>query len=129
MEEEEQAIDEPLIRITLCVIIALAAIPERPGGQHVISFKDNETKAIFDGVSSKSARRRCPVHLWNIAKRKLDALNAASRLEDLRSPGNNLERLKDDRAGQHSIRINDKYRVCFVWKAAGAEQVEITDYH
>ncbi|MBK5187718.1 MAG: type II toxin-antitoxin system RelE/ParE family toxin [Gemmatimonadaceae bacterium] len=95
----------------------------------MISFKDDETKAIFDGISSKSARRRCPPSLWNIAKRKMDALNAANRLEDLRSPGNNLERLKDDRTGQHSIRINDKYRVCFVWKDSGAEQVEITDYH
>jgi toxin HigB-1 len=95
----------------------------------MISFRDEETKAIFDGVASKAARRRCPTHLWPVARRKLDALNAASRLADLRSPGNNLERLKRDRAGQHSIRINDKYRVCFVWTDTGAEQAEITDYH
>ncbi len=95
----------------------------------MISFKDDATKAIFDGVSSKSARRRCPMRLWNVARRKLDAINAASRLEDLKSPGNNLERLKGNRAGQHSIRINNKYRVCFVWTDAGAEQAEIADYH
>ena len=95
----------------------------------MISFKDDETKAILDGITSKAARRRCPMNLWDVARRKLDALNAASRLEDLRSPGNNLERLKGNRAGQHSIRINDKYRVCFVWTNAGAEQVEIADYH
>lgn len=95
----------------------------------MISFKDDETKAIFDGISSKSARRRCPSSLWAVARRKLDALNAAGRLEDLKSPGNKLERLESDRVGQHSIRINDKYRVCFVWRDTGAEQVEITDYH
>ena len=95
----------------------------------MISFKDDATKAVFDGVPSKSARRRCPTNLWHVARRKLDAINAASHLEDLKSPGNSLERLKGDRAGQHSIRINDKYRVCFVWTDAGAEQAEIADSH
>lgn len=62
--------------------------------------------------------------------RKLDALDQAEALDDLRvPPGNRLESLKGDRAGQHSIRINDQYRVCFTWTAAGPEDVEVTDYH
>jgi proteic killer suppression protein len=65
-----------------------------------------------------------------VALRKLDMLNAAKLLSDLRAPpGNRLEALKRDRRGQHSIRINDQWRVCFVWRDGGAEQVEIADYH
>lgn len=65
-----------------------------------------------------------------VALRKLDYLNAATRLSDLRSPpGNRLEALKRDRAGQHSIRVNDQWRICFVWTQAGPDRVEICDYH
>ena len=65
-----------------------------------------------------------------MALRKLDMLDAAAELSDLRSPpGNRLEALQGDRVGQHSIRINDQYRICFVWKDGGAENVEIVDYH
>jgi len=95
----------------------------------VISFKDAATEAIYDGVFTKAARRRLPRDLWSIAQRKLDALGAAARLQDLKSPGNQLEKLTGDRKGQHSIRINDKYRICFDWTDSGAEPVEITDYH
>jgi proteic killer suppression protein len=71
-----------------------------------------------------------PASLRNVAKRKLAALNAAVNLEDLRvPPGNRLEELHDDREGQHSIRINDQFRVCFAWRDGDAHDVEITDYH
>jgi proteic killer suppression protein len=66
----------------------------------------------------------------NVARRKIRQLDIAGRLDDLRvPPGNRLEALKGDRAGQHSIRINDQWRVCFHWTNAGAEDVEIVDYH
>lgn len=84
----------------------------------VVSFRDQGTEDVFDRLDTKAARR------------KLDQINQASVVEDLRSPpGNRLEALKGDRAGQHSIKINDQYRVCFVWAEGGAEEVEITDYH
>ena len=93
-------------------------------------FHDQGTEDIYDEVDSKAARKTCPQLLWGVARRKLDQLHAVSRLEALRvPPGNRLEALKGDREGQHSIRINDQYRVCFVWTEAGPEQVEITDYH
>lgn len=94
------------------------------------SFKDQGTEDVFNVKSSRDARRTCPETLVKVARRKLGMINAAIRLEDLRVPrGNELEALKGDRKGQHSIRINDQYRVCFTWSDAGAEQVEITDYH
>jgi len=68
--------------------------------------------------------------LWRVARRKLDQINQAVRLADLAAPpANRLEALRGDRRGQHSIRINDQYRVCFRWTQRGAEDVEITDYH
>ncbi|RMI20442.1 MAG: plasmid maintenance system killer protein, partial [Calditrichaeota bacterium] len=68
--------------------------------------------------------------LWKVAVRKLDLLDAAETLDDLRvPPGNRLEALKGDRAGQYSIRINQQYRICFVWRENSAEDVEIVDYH
>ena len=71
-----------------------------------------------------------PANLRNVAKRKLAALHSALTLEDLRiPPGNRLEELRGDRDGQHSIRINDQFRVCFVWRDGDAYDVEITDYH
>ncbi|HET9662967.1 MAG TPA: type II toxin-antitoxin system RelE/ParE family toxin, partial [Burkholderiales bacterium] len=74
--------------------------------------------------------KRFPADLVQVARRKLRYLNAASDLGDLRSPpGNRLEALAGDRKGQHSIRINDQFRVCFVWTAEGPADVEIVDYH
>ena len=93
------------------------------------SFRDGATEDLYNGVDSKAARKVCPKNLMKVARRKLDALNAATKLEDLKSPGNRLEKLKDDHAGQHAIRINDQFRVCFVWNDGDAELVEVTDYH
>ncbi|MDZ4877723.1 MAG: Toxin HigB-1 [Chroococcidiopsis cubana SAG 39.79] len=96
----------------------------------IVSFKDRGTEDIFDGNDSKAARKTCPINLWAVARRKLDQLNAAVSLNDLRvPPGNKLEALQGERAGQHSIRINDRYRICFVWLEQGADSVEIVDYH
>lgn len=94
------------------------------------SFRDAGTEDLFYGRDSKAARRRLPVALWVVASRKLDAVDQAGELGDLRvPPGNRLEGLRGDRAGQHSIRINDQYRICFRWTASGPEDVEIVDYH
>lgn len=94
------------------------------------SFKSKGTEEIFNGKNSKDARKVCPQSLWKIASRKLDQLDSTSKLSDLRvPPGNMLEVLKDDRQGEHSIRINNQFRICFVWSENGPEQVEITDYH
>lgn len=95
-----------------------------------MEFRDAGTEAIFNGVDTKAARKCCPRNLWNVARRKLGFLNAASVLQDLGSPpGNNLEALRGTRDGQHSLRINEKYRICFVWTVGGATNVEIVDYH
>lgn len=94
------------------------------------SFRDRGTEDIFDRKNSIEARRTCPQQIWNVAWRKLDQLNAVISLDSLKiPPGNALEALKDDRKGQHSIRINDQFRICFVWTDDGAENVEIVDYH
>lgn len=96
----------------------------------IVSFKDKATEDIFNGVSSKEARKSCPRTLWKVATRKLDQVDSVTMLDELRvPPGNRLEALGRDRKGQHSIRINDQYRICFVWSDAGPKQVEITDYH
>ena len=88
------------------------------------TFRCTETQSLFNGV-----RVRRFVNIEAVARRKLEVLAAAKKLEDLRSPpGNRLEDLKGDRAGQHSIRVNDQFRVCFRWND-GAENVEIVDYH
>lgn len=94
------------------------------------SFHDRGTEDIFDRRNTPAARRRCPERVWPVARRKLDQLNAAVSLSSLGiPPGNRLEALKEDRRGQHSIRINQQFRVCFVWTDQGPERVEITDYH
>jgi proteic killer suppression protein len=94
------------------------------------SFADQATEDVFDGKRSKIARKACPTTVWKTAIRKLDHLNQAEVLDDLRSPpGNRLEPLKGDKAGQYSIRINDQYRLCFRWTKKGPESVELTDYH
>ncbi len=90
------------------------------------SFRDAETERLWNEERS----RRIPAGLHKAALKKLQMLNAAGELGDLAlPPGNRLERLKGDREGQHSIRINDQYRVCFVWHEGNAYSVEITDYH
>jgi proteic killer suppression protein len=90
------------------------------------SFRDKETEGIFNRCVSK----KFPREIQDIARRKLIMLDAAIRINDLRiPPGNRLEALKGDRKGQHSIRINDQWRICFRWRAGNAYDVEITDYH
>lgn len=96
----------------------------------IVSFKDEGTEDVFDGRGTRKARKACPQSLWRVAWRKIDGVNQSARLEDLRAPpGNRLESLAGGREGQHSIRINDQYRVCFRWTKDGAEEVEIVDYH
>jgi toxin HigB-1 len=91
----------------------------------IVSFKSAETEAIASG-----RRVRKFVQIQSVVRRKLRQLEIAGRLDDLRvPPGNRLEALRGDRAGQYSIRVNDQYRICFRWTAAGAEDVEIVDYH
>jgi len=96
----------------------------------IVSFSNQASEDIFNGKRSKQASKVCPATLWKIAFRKLDQLNQVDVLEDLRvPPGNRLEKLKGDRSGQYSIRINDQYRVCFNWTKQGPAEVEVTDYH
>lgn len=91
----------------------------------IVSFRDRETETLARGQRVKRF-----ASIETIARRKLRQLQIAGRLADLRvPPGNRLEALKGNRVGQHSIRVNDQYRVCFRWTAAGAEDVEIVDYH
>ena len=94
------------------------------------SFADRATEDIFNGVRSAAARRLLPADLWRVACRRLDQIDSAATLDDLRvPPGNRLELLKGDRNGQYSIRINDQYRICFNWSESKAHDVEIVDYH
>jgi proteic killer suppression protein len=94
------------------------------------SFRNKGTEDIFNGVNSKDARQSCPQSLWGVATRKLDQLDSVIQLNELRIPPNNkLEALKRDRKRQYSIRINDQYRICFIWSESGPDYVEITDYH
>lgn len=94
------------------------------------SFRNRGTDDVFDGADSAQARRICRRAIWPIARRKLDQLNRVQELAELAiPPGNRLERLRGDRQGQHSVRINDQYRVCFRWEAGEAHEVEIADYH
>ena len=90
------------------------------------SFADQETEKGFNGEFSK----KLPPDIQKTARRKLIYLDEADNLQDLLAPpGNRLEALKGKRAGQHSIRINDQWRICFKWKQPHADDVEITDYH
>jgi toxin HigB-1 len=90
------------------------------------SFRDNQTEDAFNGI----VRKGFPADLIKIVRRKLGYLDAAVLLSDLRAPpGNHLEALKDDRVGQHSIRVNDQFRICFIWTNEGPIDVEFTDYH
>jgi toxin HigB-1 len=90
------------------------------------SFKDNRTRAAFEGEASIGF----PADLLAVTRRKLGYLNAATSLNDLKAPpGNRLEALKGERAEQHSIRVNDQWRFSFVWTAEEPEDVEFVDYH
>ena len=96
----------------------------------IVSFRNASTECIFNGENSREARRACPQSLWRVAIRKLEQLDSVVLIDELRvPPGNRLEALTGDRAGQYSIRINDQYRICFVWTESGPDAVEITDYH
>ena len=92
----------------------------------IVTFACEETERVFRGERS----RRLPLDIQNTARRKLEYLQHARALDDLRMPpGNRLEALKGDRKGQHSIRINNQWRICFEWRGGNAEKVEIVDYH
>ena len=91
----------------------------------IVSFKDKDAEKLASGERVKRLQS-----IEDVARRKIRQLEIANVLEDLRiPPGNRLETLKGNRVGQHSIRINDKFRICFTWTSAGAEDVEIVDYH
>ena len=92
----------------------------------IVSFRDRETERLFARIPS----RKLPTDIQLVALRKLRMLNRATSMKDLRvPPSNRLEKLRADRAGQHSIRINDQWRICFVWHGHDASDVEIVDYH
>jgi len=94
------------------------------------TFRNPGTEDVFNGRYTREARRACPRELRRIAERKLDQLDSVERLEELRvPPGNRLEALSADRKGQHSVRINERYRICFRWAGGGPSEVEIVDYH
>ena len=96
----------------------------------ILRFRDPGAEDIFNARDSKRARKSCPPNSWAVARRKLELLDSAGALADLRiPPANRLETLKGDRRGQHSIRVNDQYRICFVWTELGPAQAEIADYH
>jgi len=105
-----------LIIVTQCVIILIM----------IKSFADKETERVFN----RELSRKLPADIQRAARRKMEILNAAQTLQDLRNPpANRLEKLIGLRKHQHSIRINDQWRLCFVWKGTDAEAVEIVDYH
>ena len=92
----------------------------------ILSFADKETERIWNGEVS----RRLPTEIQSIARRKLRMINNARRLDDIRiPPANRLEALKGDMKRQHSIRVNDQWRICFRWSNAGVTDVQIVDYH
>lgn len=94
------------------------------------SFKTAGVEDIFNGKNTTAARRICPESVWKVVVRKLDQLDSVASLQDLKvPPGNHLEALSGNRKGQHSIRVNDQYRICFIWTEQGPDKVEIVDYH
>jgi proteic killer suppression protein len=96
----------------------------------IVNFKNQGSEDVFNGVASKAARKPCPQSLWRVAARKLELLDSVVHLDELKvPPGNRLEALAGSRKGQHSIRVNDQYRICFTWTVTGADDVELTDYH
>lgn len=94
------------------------------------TFADPATQDLFNGIDSRRARKACPATLWAVVARKFTQLNRVRVLQELAiPPGNRLEALKGDRRGQHSIRINDQFRICFRWEDGYVDDVEFTDYH
>jgi proteic killer suppression protein len=94
------------------------------------SFVDTGSEDVFNGHNTRAARKVCPQTLWSIAARKFDQLDSVEILDELRiPPGNRLEELVGNRRGQYSIRINQRYRICFKWTESGPSEVEIIDYH
>jgi toxin HigB-1 len=94
------------------------------------SFANTGTEDVFNGIDSRAARQVCPSQLWHVARRKLDQLAGMVSLRGLLlPPGNHLEALKGDRRGQYSIRLNQKFRICFVWASDGPRDVELVNYH
>lgn len=94
------------------------------------SYAGSGTEDVFNGRNTKTARRSCPRNLWRVAARKLEQLDSVTLLEEMRiPPGNQLEALSGERKGQFSVRINEQYRVCFLWTDEGPDAVEIVDYH
>ena len=95
----------------------------------IITFLSEPTRDVYDGLESKQTRR-IPQSIWKVAQRKLDMLNAAHSLNDLKAPpANRLEALKGNLKGKHSIRINDQYRLIFEFRDGNAYEVEVVDYH
>jgi proteic killer suppression protein len=93
-------------------------------------FRDRGTEDVFHGRETKGARKICPRDVWPKARRLLEQVDSARTLADLAiPPGNKLEPLRGDRKGQHSVRINDRYRICFRWTEEGPRDIEIVDYH
>ena len=96
----------------------------------IVRFKDKGTEDVFNGIASKAARKTCPQTLWRVASRKLEMLDSVNHRDELKvPPGNRLEALSGNRKGQHSIRVNEQFRICFTWTQSGPDQVELTDYH
>ncbi len=96
----------------------------------ICSFHDGGTEDLFHGRDTRAARQTLPANLRGVAARKFALLNGAAVLQDLRvPPGNRLSALRGDRRGQHSIRINEQFRICFTWTGDGPADVEVTDYH
>ena len=94
------------------------------------SFASSGTEDIFNGRNTRDARKTCPRNLWRVAARKLEQLDSVGLLDELRiPPGNRLESLSRGRKGEFSIRVNEQYRICFVWTEDGPDAVEIVDYH
>jgi proteic killer suppression protein len=96
----------------------------------IVSFKNRGTEDVFNGLASRAASKTISAELQKLARRKMRMVDAAARLDDLRyTPGNQMEALRGDRQGQHSIRINGQYRICFAWTPMGPADVEVVDYH
>ena len=94
------------------------------------SFRSKGTADLFHGRDTRAARQACPAALRRVALRKLEYLDVAVALRDLRAPpGNRLEALKGARRGRHSVRVNDQFRICFRWTDRGPDEVELVDYH
>jgi len=96
----------------------------------IVSFADTASEDLFNGRSTKAIRRVLPQTLWKVAGKRLDQLDSAVQLEDLKvPPGNRLEALKGNRKGQFSVRINEQYRICFRWTEQGPADIEVVNYH